>query len=306
MASKTFSSFPFILLISISLISSIAFAASKDDEKPSSFNFLKHVQGSHKGENVKGIQGLKKYLQHFGYLNYQNQSLFNNDDFDNQLESAIKTYQINFHLNPTGILDSETVSQMMLPRCGVADIINGNTRMESNKQSNKSKFKIVSHYAFLPGLPRWPLYKYHLTYGFQLNTPPAAVAPVKRAFKTWEANSQFTFEITEYYDSADLKVNFYRGEHGDGFPFDGPEGILAHGMPPRDGRLHFDADEKWVVGKVDDGVDIETVALHEIGHLLGLGHSSVEDAIMFPTILPGVIKGMNYDDIQGIKALYSI
>ena len=87
-------------------------------------------------------------------------------------------------------------------------------------------------------------------------------------------------------------------------PFDGPGGILSHaGMPP-DGGLHFDVDEQCFVGEVPDAMDIGTVWLHEIGHLLGLGHSSVPEAIMFPYIGAGMIKGLSQDDIEGIKALY--
>ena len=51
--------------------------------------------------------------------------------------------------------------------------------------------------------------------------------------------------------------------------------------------------------------DLETVALHEIGHILGLGHSSVEGAIMYPYISSGATKlDLHHDDIHGIRALY--
>ncbi|KAL9665038.1 hypothetical protein QQ045_020447 [Rhodiola kirilowii] len=44
--------------------------------------------------------------------------------------------------------------------------------------------------------------------------------------------------------------------------------------------------------------DVATVALHEIGHLLGLGHSSVQNAIMFPSIAANTVKGLAADDIN--------
>ena len=47
------------------------------------------------------------------------------------------------------------------------------------------------------------------------------------------------------------------------------------------------------------------MALHEIGHLLGLGYSSVRNAIMFPSISSRTTKGLDEDDIQGIRALYN-
>lgn len=99
-------------------------------------------------------------------------------------------------------------------------------------------------------------------------------------------------------------MSFHSGGHGDGVPFDGEEGTLAHAYAPTDGRFHYDADEPWSVGAWNVAYDLEAVPLHEIGHLLGLMHSSVEGAIMYPTIAPGVTKDLHSDDIQGIRALY--
>ena len=75
--------------------------------------------------------------------------------------------------------------------------------------------------------------------------------------------------------------------------------------PPLDGRFHYDADEQWSVGASPGAFDLEIVALHEIGHLLGLDHSLVEGAIMWPSIRSGVTQGLHRDDIDGLKALYN-
>ena len=107
------------------------------------------------------------------------------------------------------------------------------------------------------------------------------------------------------YRKADIKIGFGRPNHGDGAPFDGRGGTIAHAFAPTDGRFHFDADEPWSVGVRPRSFDMETVALHEIGHLLGLGNSSVEKAIMCPSLSTGRSKRLHRDDIQGIRVLYN-
>ena len=52
------------------------------------------------------------------------------------------------------------------------------------------------------------------------------------------------------------------------------------------------------------GQDMQTVATHEIGHFLGLDHSAVARAVMFP-FAPDVLHTLSYDDVAGISSLYS-
>ncbi|KAI4341379.1 hypothetical protein MLD38_026109 [Melastoma candidum] len=277
----------------------------------SPFAFIKHLKGCHKGNKTQGIRDLKLYLEHFGYLNYNasgDLTHADDDDFDSLLESAVKTYQHNYHLKPTGTLDAKTVSAMSRPRCGVADIVNGTNWMGKGDHSHGRglrSFHSVSHYSFFDGRPRWPASKSHLTYAFFPNTPQQAMEPVARAFATWSGNTHFRFSRVSSTASSDIKIGFGRLEHGDRYPFDGRGGTIAHAFAPTRGLFHYDADEEWSVGSVPGRFDLETVALHEIGHLLGLGHSSVQGAIMFPSISPGTTKGLHGDDVQGIKALYN-
>ncbi|KAH7554679.1 hypothetical protein JRO89_XS12G0256600 [Xanthoceras sorbifolium] len=226
MASKYFSLF-FLALLSLLFAHSVSGA---DHKKKSPVEFLKHLQGRHKGDKVKGVLELKKYLEKFGYLEYKNaknRTHENDDDFDDLLESAVKTYQLNFHVKPSGVLDRKTLSKMAMPRCGVADIVNSTKLDEEN-----------------PPPPAW------LWQPFPHRTRDDAMGPVARAFQTWQANTRFKFSRVEDSTNANLKIGFASGDHGDGSPFDGPGKTLAHAFSPTDGRFHFDADEKWAVGAV--------------------------------------------------------
>lgn len=167
----SFFTFTLLLLTIFPLMSSSRPNPAHSHRKmQSQFVFLDHLHGSQKGDKLEGIHRLKKYLQQFGYLNnVQIHSETNEDEFDEFLEFAIKTYQKNYNLKVTGTLDAMTLAQMLKPRCGVADIIDGKTWMRSGKKRNEgdgsSHFHTVSHFTFFEGNPKWPPTKSHLTYG---------------------------------------------------------------------------------------------------------------------------------------------
>ncbi|XP_010278837.1 PREDICTED: metalloendoproteinase 2-MMP-like [Nelumbo nucifera] len=310
------------LLLSSFLLLLLLLLPNKIQSKPSGqpFKFLHHLEGCHKGQDLKGVHQLKRYLEKFGYLNYPpgNKSLTHADDdeFDELLESAVKTYQLNYHLKVTGSLDSKTVQQMMMPRCGIPDIINGTTSMRSGKKNHHhhhgpSSLHTVSHYTFFPNNPRWPPSKTHLTYRFRSSVSVVGLQQLRsicsRAFSRWQQVSHFTFEEVQNGAASDIVIGFHRGDHGDGYSFDGRGGTLAHAFAPTVGRFHYDADESWSTNPQPGMFDLESVAVHEIGHLLGLGHSSVPEAIMYPSIPDGAVKrNLHGDDVQGIRALYGL
>ncbi|KAF7136470.1 hypothetical protein RHSIM_Rhsim08G0060000 [Rhododendron simsii] len=145
-----------------------------------------------------------------------------------------------------------------------------------------------------------------LTYAFTPGTRADAKSAVARAFNTWASQTKFRFSQSPNFASADLKIGFYRGDHGDGAPFNGASGVLAHAFAPTDGRFHYNADYLFSENPAAGLFHMETVALHEIRHLLGLRHSSVEAAIMWSSIPVATVKGLHADDIQGINTLYDL
>jgi hypothetical protein len=85
--------------------------------------------------------------------------------------------------------------------------------------------------------------------------------------------------------------------------------VLAHASFPNpyDNSqvfLHFDDDERWVDSETQN-VDLLTVAAHEIGHTLGLAHSSDPNALMYPSY-SGPYRRLGEDDIAGIQAIYGV
>ncbi|KAI5083771.1 hypothetical protein GOP47_0003514 [Adiantum capillus-veneris] len=271
-----------------------------------------------KGDLLEAIIPLKYYFAQFGYLNVTGQLVTNL--FDTDLLNAVKLYQESFGLDVTGKLDLKTLLKIMTPRCGREDVADGIPLMLQSTPAAHAIMNphIVGHYSFFPSQPKWPSSRQNLTYAFSsLNDTDRLSSTERRtvfasAFSAWAAVIPINFTEIESFDDADITIEFVSFSHGDEEPFDGILGVLAHAFSPTDGRFHLDDSEYWQdlsarSSAEPQDIDLQSVVIHEIGHLLGLAHSPVEDAIMYPSIAPGQVKlQLQADDIQGAQALYGV
>ena len=70
------------------------------------------------------------------------------------------------------------------------------------------------------------------------------------------------------------------GRHADGMEFHSAGLEKAHAFSPSHGEIHFNDWEHYSIEEKDKSVSLFFVALHEIGHALGIDHSTIDNAVM--------------------------
>lgn len=247
------------------------------------------------GDVHPSVTEVQKYLIRYGYLTDMS-VLAGTGQLDAVTVRALEMFQRYFNLENTGLLDAATRELMATtPRCGMPEQ--------------------VGPAAFVVGKCFWKCR--NLTYAFgtlsaQLDNKTVRNA-VRRAFDTWAAagvglkfqevpQNQHPDFFIEWRPAADPDHSMKGASVAHA---DAPPGCSVF-VDKRPLPLHFDDEEpKWVDGTAERAHDVESVALHEIGHLLGLKHSTATRAVMYAGMETNKTKRSLYeDDLEGLFKLY--
>lgn len=179
-------------------------------------------------KNMTDTELAESYLKRFGYMDTLKRSGFQSMV---STSKAVKRMQRQMGLEETGELDQSTLAAMKQPRCGVPDVAN---------------------YKTFDGDLKWD--HNDVTYRVLNYSPDMEISLIDdafaRAFKVWSDVTPLTFKRLNE-GTADIMISFGKADHGDGYPFDGKDGLLAHAFPPGagvQGDAHFDDDEYWTLG----------------------------------------------------------
>ncbi|XP_072163885.1 stromelysin-1-like [Diadema setosum] len=214
------------------------------------------------------------------------------------VQTAVADLQAFMDISPTGVVNKKTLDTVRTPRCGLKDPV--------SRMTNEVGGAETTHYG-----PRWN--KTDLTYKI-FKFPSGARktkfrSAIERAFQLWSDVTTLNFREVKRKSPADIDIRFYSGYHMDSMPFDNEGRMVGHPLQADEGgrhvvRLDVDADENFSFGS-DEGINLYQVMAHQIGHALGLGHSSNHDSVMSPCTKPYMADfALSPSDISGIRGLY--
>ena len=138
---------------------------------------------------------------------------------------------------------------------------------------------------------------------------PCFLDEIELAFGAWSAVADILFvPVTD--GGGPFNVEPMAGIRIGAHVFDGPSGTLAHAFfPPPNGvtaagDTHFDSAESWSCAPGAGSFGFGIVAVHEVGHAIGLSHEFTEIAVMNPFYNAALTFGPLADDLIGAGEIY--
>ncbi|PEU03389.1 hypothetical protein COD79_18715 [Bacillus cereus] len=123
---------------------------------------------------------------------------------------------------------------------------------------------------------------------------------VTNAFRLWQNSSIFTFNFVPFTEVADIRVVFDKLDGRKG----GKVGRGGYPGTNKQGELVLDKAETWSDGSVPGTVNLLPIAIHEIGHVLGLSHSNLPGGTMYPLNLPTTVTTVDAESQEALRVLY--
>ncbi|XP_038641427.1 matrix metalloproteinase-21-like [Scyliorhinus canicula] len=144
-------------------------------------------------------------------------------------------------------------------------------------------------------------------YSSQLSVPEQRDA-IRLAFRLWSEVTPIDFEEDRRSSPSgmDITLAFGTGRHlGCPQTFDGAGQEVAHSW--QSGTIHFDDDEHFTAPNSNQGISLLRVAVHEVGHVLGLPHIYGRGSIMQPNYsAAGRGTELVRTDRKAIQQLYGV
>uniref|UniRef100_A0A4W3INP1 Matrix metalloproteinase-21-like n=1 Tax=Callorhinchus milii TaxID=7868 RepID=A0A4W3INP1_CALMI len=237
-----------------------------------------------------------------------------------QYVNALRSFQKANGLPVTGILDMATTDAMNKPRCGVPDHKTPDNEPEPDGGEGRAP---PSRTTPAPGTvskagpthgpttgPTPTRLKWRILaegYSSQLSVEDQRLI-LRLAFRMWSEVTPLTFQedLLASGSHIDIKLGFGTKRHlGCSQVFDGTGREYAHAW--RLGNIHFDDDEHFVAPTSTEGISLLKVAVHEIGHVLGLPHMQRAGSIMQPNYIPHASTlELDWEDRKAIQKIYGV
>lgn len=253
-----------------------------------------------RGDTNDSVLELQYYLARYGYLTFDRtkrrvasrvvalkESL---GTFGSSTEKAVRHWQSFLSLEVTGKIEAQDIAVINSPRCGCADIEDGVlTTPPLRRHFTNDRMKWLSR---CPSFIRREDFE----------------ARMIRASKLWTDQTRFVHNIGNVFGNADWPTPQSFTEYNR-LENEVLGRTVWRGNQPAHLIIFNDRYRNWYTGTGTppaNRIDFFSIALHEFGHWLGLGHSDHPDAVMFPRF-SRVHRRIHREDIEAvIRRMYGL